>query len=83
MAVQPMSVGVRQPMLPGHSVRVAAACGKSRGQIPLFSQLFDGVRDLFVDVEYTTNAVNKCSEPFGIGGPGLRPEPGSEMQGPT
>ena len=83
MVVQPMSVGVRQPTLPGHGVRVAAACGKSQGQIPLFSQLFDGVRDLFVDVEYATNAVNKCSEPFGIVVPSLRPELGSETQGRT
>ena len=83
MAVQPMNVSVRQPTLPSHGVRVAAACGKSQGQIPLFSQLFDGVRDLFVDVEYATNAVKKCSEPFGFGVPGLRPEPGSETQGRT
>ena len=83
MAVQPMSVGVRQTTPPGHGVRVAAACGKSQGQIPLFSQLFDGVRDLFVDVEYATNALNKCSKPFGFGVPGLRPEPGSKTQGRT
>ena len=67
MVVQPMSVGVRQTTPLGHGVRVAAACGKSQGQIPLFSQLFDGVCDLFVDFKYATNAVNKCSEPFGIG----------------
>ena len=83
MAVQPMSVGVRQPTPPGHGVRVAAACGKSQGQIPLFSQLFDGVWDLFIDLEYTTNVVNEYSEPFGIGVPSLRPEPGFETQGQT
>ena len=74
---------MQQPTLLGHGVRVAAACGKSQGQIPLFSQLFDGVHDSFVDVEYATNAVNKCSEPFGIGVPSLKPEPGSETQGRT
>ena len=83
MAVQPMSVSVRQPMPPGHDVRVAAACGKCQGQIPLFSQLLDGVHDLFVDFEYATNAMNKCSEPFGVGVPGLKPEPRSETQGWT
>ena len=83
MVVQPLSVGVWQPTPPVHGVRVAIVCGKSQGQIPLFSQLFDGVRDLFVDFEYATNAMNKCSKPFGIGVPGLRPEPGSETQGWT
>ena len=83
MAVQPMSVSLWQTTPPGHGVRVAAAYGKSQGQIPLFSQLFDGVRDLFVDFEYATNTVNKCSEPFGIGVSGLIPEPGSETQGRT
>ena len=83
MAVQPMSASVRQPTPPSHDVRVAAACGKSQGQIPLFSQLFDGVRDLFVDFKYATNAVNNCSEPFGIEVPGLRLEPRSETQGWT
>ena len=83
MAVQPMSVGVWQPTPFGHDVRVAAACGKCQGQIPLFSQLLDGVRDLFVDFEYATNVVNKCSKPFGIGVPGLRPEPRSKTHGPT
>ena len=85
MAVQPMSIGVQQPTPPGRDVRVAVACGKSQGQIPLFSQLLDGVRDLFVDFEYATNAVNKCSEPFGIGVPvsdlslGLKSKGGPEI----
>ena len=81
MAVQPMSVGVWQPTPPGHDVRVAIACGKCQGQIPLFSQLLDGVCDLFVDFDYVTRAVNKYSEPFGIGVSGLRPEPRAETQG--
>ena len=72
-----------QPKPPGHGPRVAAACGKSQGRIPLFSQMRDGVRDLFVDFECVTSAVNECSEPFGIGAPGLRPEPRAEMQGRT
>ena len=83
IAGQPMSAEVRQPKPPGHSARVAAACGKSQGRIPLFSQMRDGVRDLFVDFEYVTSAVNECSEPVGIGVPGLRPEPRAEMQGRT
>ena len=81
MAGQPMSAEVRQPTPPGHSARVAAACGKSQGRIPLFSQMLDGVRDLFVDFEYARSAVNECSEPVGIGVPGLRPECRAQTQG--
>ena len=83
MSGQKISGEVRQPALPGHGARVAAACGKSQGRIPLFSQMRDDVRDLFVDFEYVTSAVNECSEPVGIGVPGLRPEPRAETQGRT
>ena len=55
--------------------------GKSQGRIPLFSQLLDGVCDLCVDFDYVTRAVNKYSEPFGIGVSGLRPELRAETQG--
>ena len=81
MAVHPMSTGVQQPTPLDHGARVAIACGTSQGRIPLFSQLLDGVCDLFVDFEYATSVVNKCFEPFGIGVPGLRPEPRAEMHG--
>ena len=83
MAAQPMSADVRQPTPPCHDTRVATAYGKFQGRIPLFSQLLDGVRDLFVDFEYATSAMNKCFEPFGIGVYGLRPDPGAETQGWT
>ena len=83
MANQPMSTDVRQPTPPCHDARVGAAYGKFQGRIPLFSQLLDGVRDLSVDFEYVTSAVNKCSESVGIGVPGVRPEPRAEMQGRT
>ena len=49
--------------------------GKPQGRIPLFSPMLDGVRDLFVDFEYVTSAMNECSKPIGIGVPGLRLEP--------
>ena len=81
MVVQPISAGVQQPTPPSHGARVIAACVKSHGRILLFSHLLDGVRDLFVDFEYATSAVNKCFEPFGIGVPGLRSEPRDETQG--
>ena len=80
-AAQRMSADVWQPTPPVHDARVSLACGKSQGRIPLFSQLLDGVRDLFVDFEYATSAVNKCSEPSGIGVSGLRLEPSAETQG--
>ena len=83
MANQPMSTDVWQPMPLCHDARVGAAYGKFQVQIPLSSQLLDGVRDLFVDFEYVTSSVNKCSESVGIGVPGLRPEPRAEMQGRT
>ena len=74
-AAQPMSTEVQQPTHLGHNARAASMCGKSQGRIPLFSQLRDGVCDLFVDFKYVTSAMNKCSEPFGIGVSDLRPEP--------
>ena len=74
MANQPMSTDVRQPTPPCHDARVGAAYGKFQVRIPLFSRLLDGVRDLFVDFEYVTSAVNECSEPVGIGVPGVRPD---------
>ena len=83
MAAQPMSTDVQQPTPPCHDVRVAVAYCKFQGRIPLFSQLLDGVRDLFVDFEYVTSAVNECFESVGIGVTGLRPEPRAEMQGWT
>ena len=83
MVGQPMSAEVQQPTPPGHGARVATAFGKSQGRIPLFSQMIDGIRDLFVDFEYVRSAVNECSELVGIGVPGLRPEPRAETQGRT
>ena len=83
MANQPMSTDVRQPTPPCHDAKVGAAYGKFQVRIPLFSQLLDGVRDLSVDFEYVTSAVNECSESVGIGVPGVRPEPRAEMQGRT
>ena len=74
---------MRQPTPPGHSTRVVVACGKSQGQIALFSQMLDGVHNLFVNFEYTTSAVDKCSKPVGIGVLGLKPKHRAEMQGRT
>ena len=64
MAVQPMSVGAPQTTPFGHGARVATVCGKSQGQFPLFSQLRDGVCDLFVDFEYATSALNHLELEF-------------------
>ena len=83
VANQPMSTDVWQPMPLCHDTRVGAAYGKFQVQIPLSSQLLDGVRDLFVDFEYVTSSVNECSESVGIGVPGLTAEPRAEMQGRT
>ena len=43
---------MRQPTPLGHKARVATVCGKSQDRITLFSQMLDGVCDLFVDFEY-------------------------------
>ena len=83
MAAQPMSANVRQPTPPCHNARVVAAYGKFQGGIAVFSQLLDGVQDLFVDFEHATSAMNKCSEPFGIGVPGLSPKPMAETEART
>ena len=74
---------MQQPTPPAHDARVASECGKSQGQIPLSSQLLDGICVLFVNFKYATSAVNKFFEPFGIGDPGLRLEPRVETQART
>ena len=81
MAAQLMSADVQQPTPLGHGGKVATACDKSHGRIPLLSHLLDGSRDLFVDFEYATRAMNKCSEPLEIGVLGLTPEPRAETHG--
>ena len=78
-----MSTNVWQPTPPCHDASVGAAYGKFQVGIPLFPQLLDGVRDLFVDVEYVTSAMNECSKSVGIGVLGVRPEPRAELQGRT
>ena len=76
-----MSAEVRQPTPVGHDARVASACGKSQGRIPLFSQLRDGVCDLFVDFEYVTSALNHLELEFLVSDMslGLKRKDGSEI----
>ena len=83
MAAQPMNADVRQPTPLVTTPELLQRVVSLRIDFLLSSQLLDGVRDLFVDFEYATIAVNKCSEPFEIKVPSLRLEPRAEMQGRT